>query len=375
MSRSPSRSSEDSESGSSSASSEDSLALPPPPAVAEPEAAGTPPPPPEPTTDEQEQAPADAAAPGTRSAEELANDPTRTTLFLGLGPNGRGVKPKDVIDLVHELAHDPEMPVDVRIRGRCGFADFKTHDDAKRVMELLNGTMLNGNVRLDVQFSRLTREETAERRRDRDRVRERRVAATGERPIIFVGLGPAGSSVSDSELRRKLEEYAPLAAYRRQGQCAFIEVPSPGQAERLIAEANGQYIGDCRLSVQYSRGETRRRGRELEPAGRGGPSRAIERGGDRRRQRSRSRDRRQRSHSRRRSGSRDGRRRRHRRSRSYSSRSSSGSSYHSRSRSRSRGRRSYSSRSSRSNSSERAPAPRARGGRRERDRNPRPARR
>lgn len=332
------------------------------------ESSSAPPVPPAPSTEDE----ASSAAPG--ESESAAN---QNCLFIGLGPAARHISSEELTQFLKEKASDPNQIGEVRLRGRCAFVDVASSEEADRLIASLNGEMFQNRCRMAVQRSRQPRRADSESRRARragggaPSRTPGHSSSSGSRggmsgvsggsrssgmPSLFVGLGPAGSSIPDQDIRSKLEEAVPLTAFRRHGQCAFIEVATPEDAERLISSMNNQYIGEARLSVQYSRdGNSSRRDRT------GGLSRAhpshnnsyhninMDRRGDmvrdrrddRRRPRSRSpvtrrEPREERRHRRHRSDSRDRRRRR----RSYSD-----SSRDSRSRSltpHSRGRRSYS---------------------------------
>lgn len=212
------------------------------------------------------------------------------SLFVGLGPNGRDIKEDQLKEFLEQYA-----PVaSVRVRGTCAFADVETDEDAQKLITEANDQHL-GVARLSVQLSRPKGGHAA--------------APRGNGPVsLFIGLGPQGGTVSEDELRQKLEEAAPVTAIRRRGECAFVDVGSAGDAERMISQLRGAMLGPCRLSVQYSKDNNNRggdvrqkRGRESDFDRRRQRSDSI----DRRRHRSDSRDRR-----RYRSDSRDRRRQR-----------------------------------------------------------------
>ncbi|KAG8345854.1 hypothetical protein ERJ75_000753900 [Trypanosoma vivax] len=224
------------------------------------------------------------------------------SVFIGLGPAASKITNEALLKRLEEVA-----PVaGLRIRGRCAFADVPNVEAANRLVAELDGKYI-GDARLAVQLSR-----------GKDKEKPRGSHSSGGRngssnPVaLFIGLGPAGGSISDKELRNKLEEVCPVIDFRRRGQCAFIDVRDMSHAQRLIQELNNHYMGDCRLSIQHSRENKSGRGSmRSEKRGRAGDSR------DRRRRR--------RSHtrSRSRSGSRDrGRDRRRRRSSGSSGNSS-----------------------------------------------------
>ncbi|RNE99709.1 putative splicing factor TSR1 [Trypanosoma rangeli] len=226
-----------------------------------------------------------------------------TSVFIGLGPAASTISDEALRERLEEVA-----PVlGVRIRGRCAFADVPDPEAAARLVSELNGKLI-GEARMAVQLSR-----SKEKERPPVNNNHNKNGNNPGRTSLFVGLGPAGGAISDKELRNKLEEVAPITGFRRRGQCAFVDVADVAQASRMIDELNNQYIGDCRLSVQYSRdNKTSRSGGRME-------------------KRSRSPIRRGHHHRSRRSDSPDRRRCRRRKSRSYSSRSSSSrrSSYYS----------------------------------------------
>ena len=119
-------------------------------------------------------------------------------------------------------------------------------------------------------------------------------------PSLFIGLGPRGEAMTEEEIKAKLEESVPIIALRKRGTCAFADVADEAQADKLIREMNGQYIGEARLAVQMSKDK------------RNGPrrdDRDDRRGEDRRDDRDRDRRRRDDSRDKRRDDSRDKRRR------------------------------------------------------------------
>ncbi|KAF5225967.1 hypothetical protein ECC02_000896 [Trypanosoma cruzi] len=218
-----------------------------------------------------------------------------TSVFIGLGPAASSISDDALRQRLEEVA-----PVlGVRIRGRCAFADVPDTETAERLVAELDGKLI-GDARMAVQISR-----NKDKQRPPGNQNHNNNLNNSGRTSLFVGLGPAGGAISDRELRSKLEEIAPVTGFRRRGQCAFIDVADMAHASRMIHELNNQYIGDCRLSVQYSRdNKSSRFGGRMEKRSRSPVRR-------RRRQRSR------------RSDSLDRRRYRRRRSYSYSSRSSS----------------------------------------------------
>jgi RNA recognition motif-containing protein len=228
------------------------------------------------------------------------------SMFVGLGPNGRNITEDQLKDFLGKYVAISS----VRVRGTCAFADVETDEDAQKLIAEANDQYL-GEARLSIQVSRPKGAPAP------------RGASSG--PVaLFIGLGPQGGSVSEDELRQKLEEAAPIIAIRRRGECAFVDVASSSDAERMISTLRGAMVGPCRLSVQYSKDNNSRGGDRGGDMKRGRDSdRNDDR--DRRRRRSDSRDRRPRADSRdrrRRSDSRDRRPRadsrdRRRRSPSY----------------------------------------------------------
>lgn len=76
---------------------------------------------------------------------------------------------------------------------------------------------------------------------------------------MFIGLGPNGIHIPDHVIRQKLEDSVPILAFRRHGQCAFVDVEDDRAADKLIREVSNQYIDDARISVQFSRDNRKRR--------------------------------------------------------------------------------------------------------------------
>lgn len=232
------------------------------------------------------------------------------SMFVGLGPNGRNITEEQLKDFLGKYA-----PISsVRVRGTCAFADVETDEDAQKLIAEANDQYL-GEARLSVQVSRPKAGGPVGGSRG------------GNGPVaLFIGLGPQGGSVSEDELRQKLEEAAPITAIRRRGECAFVDVASAADADRMISQLRGAMVGPCRLSVQYSKDNNQRggdrgdmkRGRERDFDRNDDRDRRRNRSDsrDRRRYRSDSRDRRRRSDSRDRRPRADSRDRR-RRSPSY----------------------------------------------------------
>lgn len=290
--------------------------------------------------------PPDHPAPGrdnTATAAPSTQGGGFISLFVGLGPSSRFVKLEDLRRTLESNARNPEKIKEIRLRGRCAFADIVDEEEANNLIQKLDGTTLaDGRVRLTVQISK----------NKKDSKPSHRTRGAEGPQVLFVGLGPNGLRITDDELKERLNAVCPVRFIRRKEQCAFVEVESRGEAENLIEQLNSKYIGDSRLSVQYSRKREReedirsgRRGDALDRRAGGGVGRRGDDryGGRRSRSRSHSRsrsysDRRHRRHRRRYSDESRDSRRRSRRSRrdrrsSYSSRSASSRSYSSRSRS------------------------------------------
>lgn len=313
---------------------------------------------------EQQQPPLSAAEEAARSTAP----PGSVSLFIGLGPAARSVRLEDLERCLRDNAKDSANVLEVRLRGRCAFADIANDEEAQHLISKLNGVMFEDRVRLTVQVSLNKKDERPNVRRLRE------LSSRGEgAQVLFIGLGPSGTNITDDQILQRLQEVCPVKMIRRKEQCAFVEVESRENAVALIEKMNNVYLQDARLSVQLSRDSQnhngRKRGRhdsrdrfpyaDRRGGGRGGELahrrevgrfRDGPRGGalrDRRgrsRSRSDSRDRRDRrgdrsrrsrysDDSRDRRDRRGDRSRRSRRSRSYSSRSYSSRSYSSRSRS------------------------------------------
>lgn len=296
--------------------------------------------------------------------------PGVVSLFIGLGPAARSVRLEELEKFLKDNAADRANVLEVRLRGRCAFADIANDEEAQHLIHKLNGVMFEDRVRLTVQVSLNKKDERPNVRRQRE------ISSRSEgSQVLFIGLGPTGATITDDQILQCLQSVCPVKMVRRKEQCAFVEVESREHATQLIERMNNVHIHEARLSVQLSRESQsqggRKRGRhdsrDRHPYGdrRGGDRRGGElshrrdggnryrdgppRGGalrDRRRSsrsRSDSRDRRRGDRSRRsrysddsrdrRDRRGDRRDRRSRRSRSYSSRSYSSRSYSSRSRS------------------------------------------
>jgi RNA recognition motif-containing protein len=203
------------------------------------------------------------------------------SVFVGLGPNGRDITEEALREFLEK-----SVPIgSIRVRGTCAFADVETDEDAQKLIAEANDQHL-GSARLSVQLSR---------------PKGAPVHHSNGPVSLFIGLGPQGGSVSEEELKEKLEEAAPVKAIRRRGECAFVDVANSSDAERMISQLRGAMLGACRLSVQYSKDnknmDARKRGRD-DDFDRRAPPLDDRRDRRRRRNRSDSRDRRRRSDSR-----------------------------------------------------------------------------
>lgn len=297
--------SDGSESHSSASATSDSVTLPPAP---------------------QHDGPSSTSAPPPTSSP---NEPI--SLFIGLGPAARTVRQDELRSFLQSKAMNPENVLEVRLRGRCAFADIRTTEESNHLISQLDGQMFEDRVRLAVQVSKHKKDE-----RPAAMMRERRRDEESSQ-CLFIGLGPNGARISTEEVKQRIEAVCPVRITRRRDQCMFVEVDSHAQAGRVIDALNNQHIGDSRLSVQFSRDNRKRDHFEMSSSSRGlrrddRPHRSDERRRYRSRSNSRDRDRYHRrrrysddSREERRGGRGDDRRphrseRRHsRRSRSYSS--------------------------------------------------------
>ncbi|KPA74275.1 splicing factor ptsr1-like protein [Leptomonas pyrrhocoris] len=267
------------------------------------------------------------AAAAYPSSQEAAREVA--SLFIGLGPEGRSVKADELLDLLRSKALNPANIHDIRLRGRCAFADTTTVEEARHLIAELDNSTFKETIRLSVQMSKQTLSEAQQKRKEREetRVSNRSEVAANGGCQVFINLGPKGGAITDDTLRARIEKLCPIIKMERRGYCVYVDVHTPADTQKVVADLNDTVIEDVRLVAMVS---MLRRKRERETAARRGER--SPRRDDRRDVLPSSR--------RRRSGSRDGGRRDRRRTRrSYtpSSRSSS--------RSHSRGRRSYSSES------------------------------
>ncbi|KAG5486230.1 hypothetical protein LSCM1_07352 [Leishmania martiniquensis] len=319
-SRSASRSASGSRSGSRSSSN--SMRLP------EPTTTST-------TVEESTVAPTAAAAATTvvdHAGQPQVPEKEVASIFIGMGPAGRTVTLTELTDYLKSKALDPANVKDVRLRGRCAFADTTTVEEARHLISQLDNEDYKGKFRLAVQMSRQTMAEAKENKRKRQEVRgvkqvdESRYVNEGRQ--VFVNLGPAGKDISSETIRSRIGAICPIIRFERRGYCMYVDVPSAEDTKRVVSALNNMMVGDVRVLVQIS---TLVRKRERSPQRvRDVTHRVVDR---------HDRDSR---HHRRRSDSREGHRRHHRSRRSYTPSSRSTSSSSSRSRSHSRGRRSYS---------------------------------
>ena len=73
----------------------------------------------------------------------------------------------------------------------------------------------------------------------------------------FIGLGPKGDRVAESELSEFLNgsELGPVVgSLRSKGSCAFVTLADGVDGEQFRTAFDGKTVGECRLSVQESRG-------------------------------------------------------------------------------------------------------------------------
>lgn len=68
---------------------------------------------------------------------------------------------------------------------------------------------------------------------------------------LFVGLGPRGD-VSEAELRKAIEAVCPVVDVRIRGSCAFVDVATEEEGQRVIDKCSGTTINASRLSIQWS---------------------------------------------------------------------------------------------------------------------------
>ncbi|CAJ1986332.1 TSR1 / splicing factor ptsr1-like protein [Leishmania donovani] len=315
--RSASRSASGSRSGSRSSSN--SMRLP------EPTAASA-------TVAEPAAVPAAAETPADDVGQPHEPEKEVASIFIGMGPAGRTVTLTELTEYLKSKAMDPANVKDVRLRGRCAFADTTTVEEARHLIAQLDNHDYKGKFRLAVQMSKQTMAEAKENKRKRQEARGTKQGEEGnyvnEGRQVFVNLGPAGKDIPNEAIRSKIEAICPVLRFERRGYCMYADVPTAEDTRRVVAALNNMMIGEVRVLVQIS---TLVRKRERSPQR---VRDAPRRGGDRHERDS--------HHHRRRSDSREGRRRHHRSRRSYTPSSRSTSSYSSRSRSHSRGRRSYS---------------------------------
>ncbi|CCD13560.1 unnamed protein product, partial [Trypanosoma congolense IL3000] len=103
-----------------------------------------------------------------------------TSLYIGLGPAAHTISEGRLRSTLEEFA----KVLAVRIRGRCAFVDVGGMDDAKRLIEELDGKFI-GEARMVVQLSRgkeRDRDRDWDRERDRRRINDRDRVRDRERP-------------------------------------------------------------------------------------------------------------------------------------------------------------------------------------------------
>ncbi|CBZ23707.1 splicing factor ptsr1-like protein [Leishmania mexicana MHOM/GT/2001/U1103] len=284
------------------------------------------------TAAEPAAAPAAAETPAVDAGQPQAPEKEVASIFIGMGPAGRNVTLAELTEYLKSKAIDPANVKDVRLRGRCAFADTTTVGEARHLIAQLDNHDYKGKFRLAVQMSKQTMAEAKENKRKRQEARGTKQGEeahyVNEGRQVFVNLGPAGKDIPNETIRSKIEAICPVLRFERRGYCMYADVPTAEDTKRVVAALNNMMVGEVRVLVQIS---TMVRKRERSPQR---VRDAPRRGGDRHE--------RDLHHHRRRSDSREGHRRHHRSRRSYTPSSRSTSSYSSRSRSHSRGRRSYS---------------------------------
>jgi hypothetical protein len=180
-------------------------------------------------------------------------------LFVGLGPNGRDVTREQLGTFLGQFGAVQE----VRCIGTRAFADVASDADAEAIIAGADKQQL-GHVRLSVHLDRQGgapaggRDRAAGERAPRGQGAEGAAGTT-----LYVGLGPAGGSVTEEMLRARLAEAgAAVVAVRHRGACAFVDMATAQDAARAIEGADKQYIGSVRLAVRLDcpRGGVRGRG-------------------------------------------------------------------------------------------------------------------
>ncbi|KAG5486880.1 hypothetical protein LSCM4_06348 [Leishmania orientalis] len=218
---------------------------------------------PEPTTtstngDEPAVAPVAAAATTTtdNGGQPPAPEKEVASIFIGMGPAGRTVTLPELTEYLKSKAIDPSNVKDVRLRGRCAFADTTTVEEARHLIAELDNEDYKGKFRLAVQMSKQTMAEAKENKRKRQEVRgikpvdESRYVNEGRQ--VFVNLGPAGKDISSDIIRSKIEAISPIIRFERRGYCLYVDVPSAEDTKRVVSALNNMMVGDVRVLVQIS---------------------------------------------------------------------------------------------------------------------------
>lgn len=237
------------------------------------------PPPEHPTSGKEEPRSGGAAASSIEERETVS-------LFIGLGPSARMVRQEELEEYLKSHATAAECISEVRLRGRCAFADVASQSEADHLIHVLDGKLFKDRIRLTVQISLNKKNEDTVNKKDRvRRALEHRGEGVQE---LFIGLGPKGASITDEEIQKRLEAICPAKIVRRRDQCAFVEVQSRQDAEELIDKLHNEYIGEARISVQVAHEERKRErphgsARDRPPRGRDYRGRFGDRREDRRR--------------------------------------------------------------------------------------------
>jgi hypothetical protein len=170
-------------------------------------------------------------------------EPTGTTLFVGLGPNGHEVT-QDA--LVRHLAAFGAV-VSVTMRGSFAIVEAASVADAVRLCRDARGTML-----LSCQLS--VREDRGSSRGD---VAQSRGPTVPTGTSLFVGLGPRGHDVTQEALAKHLAAFGAIASVSMRGSFAIVEAASVADAAGVCREASGTELQGCRISVREDQGGSR----------------------------------------------------------------------------------------------------------------------
>ncbi len=175
-------------------------------------------------------------------------------VFIGLGPQGHTIAKGDVAALVGEVDGGATM---CDWRGHFATFALSSPQAVNAVVEALNGHMI-GDVRLVVRADRRQAPNPYSQHKAAGSHREQHSHPTaGSGAQLFVGLGPNGSSVSAAALTQVVSQVTKPLSVIMHPRFAVVTV-DPSCAQAVIDHAQGQFIGNVKLSIRADRSSATR---------------------------------------------------------------------------------------------------------------------